>query len=77
MCPGSGNICHKDKLDANEKVLAANIRLAGDAGMPNVIVTTGPRLEISDEEGIATCANLMNRVKALAEDLRSPFVWKC
>ena len=68
MCPGSGNICHKDKLEANEKTLAANILLAADAGMPNVIVTTGSRDAMSDEEGIENCANLLNRVKKLAED---------
>ncbi len=68
MSPGSSNIALKDKLDANEKTLAANIKLAGEAGMPNVIVTTGPRGTMNDEEGISTCANLLNRVKALAEE---------
>jgi hydroxypyruvate isomerase len=54
--------------DAIEKAMHEEIDLCASNGWPNIITVGGERRGMSDEEGRAHCAALLNRVKAHAED---------
>ena len=45
------------------------LKQAAAAGAPNVIVLAGDRQGISDEQGLETCVDFLNRIKPLAEEL--------
>jgi hydroxypyruvate isomerase len=68
MCPGGGPANRKEEHDKIEKQIRENIERTAAAGMPNVIVMSGNRAGMSDEQGIENCAALLRRVKAVAED---------
>jgi hydroxypyruvate isomerase len=53
---------------AIETALRKNIPLAAKAGVPNVIVFSGNRRGMSDEEGARNTILGLNRVKKIAED---------
>ena len=73
MVPGGSGI----KKGINDKQYHAEIdtkmreaiKAAAAAGAPNVIVLSGDREGISDEEGLENCAVFLNNIKGLAEDL--------
>jgi len=48
--------------------MRAAINAAADAGAPNVIVLSGDRQGISDEQGMDNCVVFLNNIKKLAED---------
>jgi hydroxypyruvate isomerase len=56
---------HEWLIPANETLL----RQAADAGVPNVIVFSGNRDGLSDEEGMENCARGLERLAPLAEQL--------
>lgn len=72
MVPGGSGI----KQGINDKKYHAEIDVkmreainaAADAGAPNVIVLSGDREGISDEEGLDNCVLFLNNIKKLAED---------
>jgi len=72
MTPGAGTIPdawnRKELHDKLEAEMRANINLAADAKVPNVITFSGNRKGIADEEGKDNCVAGLNRVKKIAED---------
>jgi len=54
--------------DAIVKGLTASIPRAAKLGVPNLISFFGNRRGMPDSEGIANCADGLNRIKAVAED---------
>jgi hydroxypyruvate isomerase len=74
MVPGGSGIKKgindkKNHADMDAKMREA-IKVAAEAGAPNVIVLAGDREGISDEQGLENCAVFLNNIKALAEDLK-------
>ncbi len=71
MTSGAGTIAdglnRKENHDKHERELRASIPRAAAAGMPNVIVFSGNRRGLSDQEGLDNCVIGLNRVKAIAE----------
>jgi hydroxypyruvate isomerase len=69
---GTGTIPDALNVRANHDNIVKNftrgIPLAVTHKVPNVITFFGNRRGISDEEGIATCVEGLNRVKKIAED---------
>ncbi|HWQ91547.1 MAG TPA: TIM barrel protein [Clostridia bacterium] len=72
MAPGGCSIkegindkAHHDRI---EEAMVKAIKVAANAGAPNVIVLAGDRKGISDEEGLENSVTFLNKVKALAED---------
>jgi len=57
----------KNHAEIDPKIREA-IKVAGAAGVPNVIVMAGDRAGISDEQGMENCTVFLNKIKALAED---------
>ncbi len=51
-----------------EKQLRDNIEFAAAEGLPNVLVMSGNRRGMADEEGLANCAEFLKRVVGLAEE---------
>lgn len=51
-----------------EDELSRNIEIAAENGIPSLIVFSGNRKGLPDDEGIDICAEGLNRVKALAEE---------
>jgi hydroxypyruvate isomerase len=51
-----------------EKQLRANIDFAAAEGLPNVLVMSGNRRGMADEEGLANCAESLKRVVGFAEE---------
>ena len=72
MVPGAGTIPNgwnrKESHDRLEKEMQANILLAAEAKVPNVITFSGNRAGMSDEEGKQNCILGLRRVKKFAED---------
>jgi len=73
MVPSAGHslangINRKERHDEIEKPYREMLIKAADAGAPNIIVMSGNRGGLPDEQGIENCAAFLNRVKALAED---------
>ncbi len=72
MVPGAmtltGGCNHKEDHPAVEKAMRPLIDQAAAAGAPNVIVLSGNRRGISDQEGMDNVVAFLNRVKAQAED---------
>lgn len=54
-----------DKLEAG---LRETIQQAADYGAPNVILLSGERKGLSDEQGLENTVKFCNRIKAMAED---------
>ncbi len=71
MTSGAGTIAdglnRKENHDKHERELRVSIPRAAAAGMPNVIVFSGNRRGLSDQEGLENCVIGLNRVKAIAE----------
>jgi hydroxypyruvate isomerase len=63
----SKGINHKENHDECLAAIRASIEGASEAGFPNVIVLSGNRNGISDEEGIANCILALKQVAGLAE----------
>jgi hydroxypyruvate isomerase len=72
MVPGGSGIKEgindKTKHAEIDKRMRAAILAAADAGAPNVIVLSGDRKGISDEEGLENCVAFLNNIKSLAEE---------
>ncbi len=73
MVNGPGGIVHgwnevalHDELVKKSEEILPQI---AESGMPNMIVFSGNRRELSDAEGIATCAQGLKRIMPLAESL--------
>lgn len=72
MVPGGSGI----KKGINDKSLHAEIdpkmreaiKAAAEAGAPNVIVLSGDRAGITDEQGLENCAAFLNNIKGFAEE---------
>lgn len=72
MVPGGSGIKKgindpRNHADIEPKTRAA-IKAAAEAGAPNVIMLSGDREGLSDEQGLENCASFLNRVKSQAED---------
>ncbi len=71
MASGGGTIGEglnrKENHDKIEREFQANIPKAAAAGFPNVITFSGNRRGLSDQEGMDSCVEGLNRVKAIAE----------
>ncbi len=74
MVPGTGPIVdclnRRQNHERCEAELRKNLRLAADAGLPNVICFSGNRGGLPDGEGIDHCAAALKRVAGLAEELK-------
>ncbi|MBM3746796.1 MAG: TIM barrel protein [Acidobacteria bacterium] len=73
MVPSAGHslsdgVNRKERHDEIEKPYREMLIKAAAAGAPNIIVMSGNRRGLPDEQGIENCAAFLNRVKALAED---------
>ena len=72
MVPGAmtltGGCNHKEDHPAVEKAMRPLIDQAAAAGAPNVIVLSGNRRGIADQEGMDNVVAFLNTVKAQAED---------
>ncbi|MBL8230137.1 MAG: TIM barrel protein [Bryobacterales bacterium] len=72
MVSGAGSIAdnmnHKEFHEKLEPLLRASIRAAAEAGAPNVIVLSGNRRGLSDEEGMQNCLTFLKKVIPEAED---------
>jgi hydroxypyruvate isomerase len=73
MAPAAGHsltdgINRREAHDKIEPAFREMIDKAAAFGAPNVIVLSGNRRGMSDEEGIDNCVAFLNRVKAQAED---------
>jgi hydroxypyruvate isomerase len=72
MVPGGSSIRdginRKENHEGIEKRLREAIDAAAAAGAPNVIVLSGERRGMSDEEGLDNSVLFLNKVKAIAED---------
>jgi hydroxypyruvate isomerase len=72
MVRGAGNIpdnINNKELDSKlEPLIRASIDAASKAGAPNVILLSGNRKGISDEEGLANCVAFIKKVIKQAED---------
>lgn len=73
MVPGGSSIKaginDKNNHASIEPKLREAIKVAKEAGAPNVIVMAGDRKGITDEEGLETSALFLDKVKAQAEDM--------
>ncbi len=72
ITPGAGTIPdgwnRKENHDKLEKDMRANIALAAEANVPNVITFSGNRRGMQDEEAKDNCVIGLKRVAKLAED---------
>ena len=72
MVPGGSSIRdginHAENHAHIEPLHRAAIEAAAAAGAPNVIILSGERHGISDEQGLENTVTFLNRVKAQAED---------
>ena len=72
MVPGGSTIPDGINTKANhdgiEKRMRAAITASAEAGAPSVIVLSGSRRGMSDEEGIDNSVAYFNRIKSMAED---------
>ena len=72
MAPGGASIAdgiNRKEFHADiEKRMREAIEAAAAAGAPNVIVMSGNRRGMGDEEGIENSVTFLNRIKAMAED---------
>ncbi len=66
--PAAPKIIDKEAHDHFVQIYSDTIDLAAQNGFPNVILTTGNRGTISDEEGADALVALLNSLKARAED---------
>jgi hydroxypyruvate isomerase len=72
MAPGGASIKSglndkKNHAEFDQKVRGC-IKVAAEAGAPNVIVMAGDRKGISDEEGMDNCVAFLNNIKSYAEE---------
>ena len=71
MTSGAGTIAdgfnRRENHDKHERELRVTVPRAAAAGMPNVIVFSGNRRGLSDQEGLENCVTGLNRVKSIAE----------
>ena len=74
MVPGGSSIAdginRKELHDGIEKRMREAIEATAAAGGPNVIVLSGNRRGMKDEEGLENAVAYFNRIKKLAEDKR-------
>ncbi len=63
----ASGINQRENHPAIEIAMRQGIDRCSAAGCPNLITLSGNRRALSDEEGISACADLLNRVKAHAE----------
>jgi hydroxypyruvate isomerase len=72
MSPGGATIAEGINRKENHAVIEPNLReiimQAAEAGVPNVIMLSGNRRGLPDEQGIENCATFLNKMKPLAED---------
>ena len=72
MAPGGSSIRDGINRKTNhagiEERLRAALQAAADGGAPNVIVMSGERQGMSDEEGLDNSVLFLNKVKSMAED---------
>lgn len=66
--PAGPKIIEKDAHDHFVQIYSDTIDLAAQNGFPNIILTTGTRGTVSDEEGADALVALLNSLKARAED---------
>ncbi|HEY7839233.1 MAG TPA: TIM barrel protein [Terriglobales bacterium] len=66
--PAGPKIIEKDAHDHFVQVYSDTIDLAAQNGFPNIILTTGSRGNVTDEEGADALVALLNSLKARAED---------
>ena len=64
----SDGINRKERHGQIEPPFRAMLEKAAAFGAPNIIVLSGNRRGLPDEEGAESCAAFLNRVKGLAED---------
>ena len=60
---------------SGSKALHPAIDDAAANGVPSIIMFSGNRRGMADEEGADNCVALLNTVKAHAEDKQSPSAW--
>ncbi len=68
----SGIVDGWNRTEDHDKLVKESERLlplVKDAGLPNMIVFSGNRRGISDDDGLANCANGLKRIMPLAESL--------
>jgi hydroxypyruvate isomerase len=58
----------KENHEAIEKQLRSNIEFAAAEGIPNVLVMSGNRKGMADDEGMENCAISLKRIVGLAEE---------
>jgi hydroxypyruvate isomerase len=73
MVPAAGHsltegINRKEAHDQIEPPFREMLQKAAEVGAPNIIVLSGNRRGMSDEQGLDNCVAFLNRVKKLAED---------
>jgi hydroxypyruvate isomerase len=61
-------INRKENHARMDAAMRKTIEQAAAAGAPNVIVLSGERRGLPDEEGVENCAAFLNNIKAFAED---------
>lgn len=62
------NVNHEENHARIEPELRANIAAAAKAGAPNVIILSGNRRGLADEQGMSNCVKFLNKVIRQAED---------
>ncbi len=67
VCEITDCLNRKENHDRLVKGLHKHIEFAADNGLPNVICFSGNRKGMSDEEGLANCAEGLKRIVGLAE----------
>jgi hydroxypyruvate isomerase len=58
----------KETHDSIERTMRDGIEKCAAAGVPNIIIMSGNRRGLSDEEGLDNCVAGLKRIKAIAED---------
>ena len=64
----TGSLNRKENHDQIEKAFREGIEMAAAARVPNLIIMSGNRAGMPDEEGLENCVLGLNRIKPIAED---------